>query len=267
MLGLASTIRKTTEGSPQYRTRNSITLDGNDGQYITATGHADFQLNAVDFSVSGWINFTEDASEVNNEDGVCIFSAVDAESNLNGFVIKYIDESNDDERIYVYHYHGTSSTTIQAGASVDWDHGEWYNITYTYDYSTTTGTLYSNNVVIDTKTSVTTPDNIATSVAVSIAGADTDEIAAKMCEVGFWKGTCLSASQVAGIYNNGRPRNLLSVEKDTLKGYWRLNAKDDVGDNNVIDYSGADHHGTTGTGSDPNNDLVSGDFDTTDVPK
>ena len=260
-LGVSNSLSK--GGFPQYRTRHSVTLDGSDGQYITAAGHADFQLNAVDFSVSGWIKFTEDASEVNNEDGLCIFSAVDAESSVSGFKILYVDESGDDERIYVYHYHPSglnASTTIHAGATVDWDHNIWYNIVYTYNATTSIGTLYSNNVVIKAKTGVTTPDNIATSVAVSIAGADADEISAKMCEIGFWKGICLSASQVAGIYNNGRPRNLLGVEREYLKGYWRLNAKDDTGSNNVIDYSGADHHGTTGS------DLVSGDFDTTDVP-
>ena len=262
-LGVSNSLSK--GGFPQYRTRNSVTLDGSDGQYITATGHADFQLNAVDFSVSGWIKFTEDASSVNNEDGLCIFSAVDGTDS--GFKILYVDESGDDERIYVYHYHSSqssASTTIHAGATVDWDHNIWYNIVYTYNATTSIGTLYSNNVVIKAKTGVTTPDNIATSVAASIASANADEVAAKMCEIGFWKGTCLSASQVAGIYNNGRPKNLLSVERDTLKGYWRLNAKDDTGSNNVIDYSGAGHHGTTA--SSTGNDLVSGDFDTTDVP-
>ena len=123
-LGVSNSLSK--GGFPQYRTRTSVTLDGSDGQFITAAGHADFQLNAVDFSVSGWIKFTEDASGGNSEDGVCIFSAVDAESNLNGFVIKYIDESGDDERIYVYHYHGTSSNTIQAGGTLV---GAGYSIT------------------------------------------------------------------------------------------------------------------------------------------
>lgn len=258
-LGVSNSLSK--GGFPQYRTRHSVTLDGSDGQYITAAGHADFQLNGVDFSVSGWVKFTADASSVNNEDGFCIFNAVDTESDVNGFKILYVDESSDDERIYVYHYFGSSSVSINRGSEVDWDHGEWYNIVYTYDASTTTGKLYNNGILLKTRTDVTTPDNIATSVPVSIGTADAQEVAAKTCEIGFWKGKCLSASQVASIYNNGRPKNLLNLEREYLKGYWRLNAKDDTGSNNVIDYSGAGHHGTAGS------DLVSGDFDTTDVPE
>jgi hypothetical protein len=249
MLGLVSKIKPTTEGYPQYRTRTSVTLDGNDGQYITAAGHADFQLNAVDFSVSGWVKFTADGTS-------------------SGFKILYVDETGDDERIYVYHYHAsgeTSSVSINAGSTVDWDHNIWYNIIYTYDASATTGKLYSNGVLIKTRTDVTTPDNIATSVAASIGTANAQEVAAKTCEIGFWKGKCLSYSQIKGIYNNGRPRNLSSLEPEYLKGYWRLNSKDATGSNNVIDYSGAGHHGTTASGG--SNDLADSDFDTTDVPK
>ena len=77
-------------------------------------------------------------------------------------------------------------------------------------------------------------------------------------ELSTWR-AALTASQVAGLYNNGRPRHGLSCERDTIKGYWRLNADDDTGSNNVIDYSGNGRHGTT-------SGLASGDFDTTDVP-
>ena len=271
MLGLISKVKPTTEGYPQYRTRNSATLDGNDGQYITAAGHADFQLNNVNFSVSGWIKFTEDATSSTDKDGVSIFSALDAESSVNGFVIKYEDQSSDNEYLRAQHFMGGSSKQIAATDNNLADN-IWYHFVYTYEILDTesspyegTGRVYIDGSIAKTVVEVKTPDNIATSVAASIASANADEVAAKMCEIGFWKGICLSASQVSGIYNNGRPRNLLGVEREYLKGYWRLNAKDDTGSNNVIDYSGADHHGTTASGS--GNDLVSGDFDTTDVPK
>ena len=132
-------------------------------------------------------------------------------------------------------------------------------ITYTYDYSESIGKLYNNGTLIKTRTSATTPDNIESDRDVFVGMSD-DETDIITCEVGLWKGTCLSAAQVTALYNNGRPRNLLSIERDTLKGYWRFNAKDDTGTNNVIDYSGEANHGTTGS------EVASGDFDTTDVP-
>ena len=256
-LGISNSLSK--GGFPQYRTRNSVTLDGNNG-YITVTGHADFSVSGVSFSVSGWTKFTANASLGSSETGITLMDAVDGADPTNGFKIRYLDSSGDNEVLRAYHYHGGSSSSVTSTTNLV--HNTWYHIVYTYNVLTTTGTLYLNGAVDCTpNTSMTTPDAFTVlGNLVEIGTASDGEADVITCEIGFWKGTCLSADQVAGIYNNGRPKNLLSVERDTLKGYWRLNAKDDTGSNNVIDSSGAGHHGTTGS------DLVSGDFDTTDVP-
>ena len=259
MLGLASTIQKTYEGYLQYRTRNSVTMNANN-EYIYLAGHSDFRVNATDFSVSGWTKFTADASSGSGETGITLMDALDGSDPKNGFKIRYLDSSGDNETIRVYHYFSSSSGNVDSTTNLT--HDTWYHIVYTYDYSATTGTIYLNGAVDCTpNTSLTTPDDFTViGNNIEFGTASDEETDVITCEIGFWKGTCLSAAQVAGIYNNGRPRNLLGIERDTLKAYWRLNAKDETGSNNVIDYSGNTHHGTTGSA------VADGDFDTTDVP-
>ena len=265
MLGLTNTLKKTAEGYPQYRTRTACSMEGGDGEYITTGGHADFQLNGVDFSISGWIKFTADATSTTNEDGKVILEMEDDDGN--GVYIAYLDESGDDEWFRVYHKWNDGSNSITWSArGNDIDHGEWYNFTYTYDVSALTGRIYVDGTQAGIRTSMTSPGDFTTAHDILIGNgpSSNDNALIKVCEIGYWKGVCLSASQVTSIYNNGRPRNLLGVEREYLKGYWRLNAKDDTGSNNVIDYSGAGHHGTTATSG--TNDLADSDFDTTDVP-
>jgi hypothetical protein len=257
MLGLANTIQKTAGGYPQYRTRNSVTLNA-DNEYIAVAGHADWQVNGEDFSVSGWIKFTADATSVSNEDGVVIFDGTDEDSPVNGFYIKYKDDANDDEKIQVKHFHASSSPVLNGSTNIA--HNTWYNVVYTYKNSTTTGTLYLNGAVDGTDTSFNTPDDVNTDDEIEIATSSSDEADTIVCEVVFWKGITLSAAQVVGIYNNGRPKNGLSCERSYIKGYWKLNADDATGSSNVVDSSGNSHHGTAGSA------VADGDFDTTDVP-
>jgi hypothetical protein len=266
MLGLASNITKTAEGYPQYRTRTSCTFAAGDEDRVQVSNHADLQVNGSDFSFSGWVKVTVDATSVDNEDGYAIiqagkFGSADSESGAyqqgRGFYCYYRDNAGDDEKFTFNIANASSNTTAHEGDNVT--HNTWYHVVGTYDYSETTSRLYVNGSEVSAgpKTNQNEPDQFTDTV--HIGGSSTNYINAKQCEVIFWKGTILSPAQAAGLYNNGRPRHGLSCERDTIKGYWRLNADDDTGSNNVIDYSGNGRHGTT-------SGLASGDFDTTDVP-
>ena len=254
MLGLASTIQKTAEGYPQYRTRNSCTFTAGSEELITlGTPGSDFRVDGKDWAVSGWIKFTDDASSVANTDGNILLNAGSATA---GIVINYLDLVGDDEKFTVV-------TADSGGADAHLDttnlaHDTWYHFVATYDATETTSKVYVNGALSSTKTDLDAP--AAYSGTVDIGSDSGDYISAIECELIFWKEILLSAAQIEGLYNNGRPRNGLSCERDKIIGYWRLNAVDDTGSNNVIDYSGNGHHGTT-------SNLSSGDFDTTDVPK
>jgi hypothetical protein len=256
MLGLASSIKKTAEGYPQYRSRASCTFTETGSDYIKFSNHTDFQVNSSDFSVSGWIKITADASGVSNEDGTMIFSAGSGSSPRGGFWLYYLDSTNDNEKFAILTDTGSASGTLVGNADID--HNIWYHVVATYDVSTTTAILYIDGAQDATSDDVAAPSQYTGDVF--IGSKDGDAIDAIMCEVIFWKGTILTAAQVKGLYNNGRPRYGLTCERDTIKGYWKLNASDDTGSNNVLDSSGKTHHGTT-------SGLASADFDTTDVPK
>ena len=261
MLGLASNISKESEGYPQYRTRTSCTFAARTDDRIEVSNHADLQVNGSDFSFSGWAKFIIDASSGDGETGYAIIEAgvygTSGNGNGRGFYIYYLDNAGDNEHFQFYTNNESETSTTLNGDNLT--HDIWYHVVGTYDHSATTSRLYVNGseVSAGAKTDMVEPAEYTGTI--KIGGSDTNSISAKECEIIFWKGTVLSPAQVAGLYNNGRPRHGLSCERDTIKGWWKLNANDDTGSNNVIDSSGNSHHGTT-------SGLGSGDFDTTDVP-
>ena len=119
--------------------------------------------------------------------------------------------------------------------------------------------MYINGALDNTETDMVAPGD-SSSTALLLGSSSSDTINSQQCEIIYWKGTVLSASQVAGLYNNGRPRHGLSCERDTIKAWWKLNADDTTGSGNVLDSSTSSHTGTT-TG------LGNSDFNTKDVPK
>ena len=260
-LGLCSNISKTSEGYPQYRTKTSCTFAAGDSDKVEVANHADLQVNSSDFSFSGWVKFTVDASGVDNEDGYCVMQAGTYGSagngNGRGFYLFYYDGGGDYERFQFFT--NNSSSTSTNVTSDELVHDTWYHVVATYDVSSTTGRLYVNGseVSAGANTSMIAPEQYTDTVY--IGGSSTNYINAKQSEIVFWKGTVLSQAQITGLYNNGRPRHGLSCERSTIKGYWKLNASDDTGSGNVIDSSGNGRNGTT-------SGLASGDFDTTDVP-
>lgn len=261
MLGLISTIQKTAEGYPQYRTRTSLTTTNASTDYIWVSASSDFNNVSSDFSISGWIKLTEDASSVDNTDGYCLIDVGNA-SNL-GWDLRYIDAAGDDEA-FSFRTHdasGDGTTSTVCKGDTDIDHARWYHVVATYDTSATTAKIYFNGALDKTNPSMVNPaDNSSTNCAV---GASQDnEIPAVMCEIVYWQGVTLSAAQVSGLYNGGRPRHGLSCERGYIKGWWKLNGDDEgaAKSDGVLDSSGNSHTGTTGSG------LVDGDFETADVP-
>ena len=97
-LGLCSNISKTSEGYPQYRTKTSCTFAAGDSDKVEVANHADLQVNSSDFSFSGWVKFTVDASGVDNEDGYCVMQAGTYGSagngNGRGFYLFYYDAAH-----------------------------------------------------------------------------------------------------------------------------------------------------------------------------
>tara|TARA_Y100001963_G_scaffold61940_1_gene86462 strand:- start:405 stop:1178 length:774 start_codon:yes stop_codon:yes gene_type:complete len=256
MLGLGARILKPSAGPTQYRTRTSCTFTEAGSDYIargSASSH--FRVDSKDFSVSGWIKLTADASSVSNEDGYPIFSA--GAVNNGGFWIQYVDLSGDSERFALVTDTGSAQSTLLNDTDVD--HDIWYHLVFTYDVSATTCKIYVNGSLDATGASVSAP--AAFSGNATIGANSADAIDAIMCEIAFFQNICLTADDVEYIYNNGRPKDLTKTGslKSYLKGYWRLNSDDATGTDNVLDYSGYDHHATT-------SGLTDSDFDTTDVP-
>jgi hypothetical protein len=255
-LGLGLNLSKPVEGYPNYRTRNSCTFVAGSSDYIVVANHSSLQVTSNDFSVSGWINPTVDASSGlgGGENGYAIMKAGKWQDK--GFYLFYVDNAGDDE-LFQFHTNTDSANKTCASTS-DIDHDTWYHVAATFDASETQGKIYVNGVLERTTTDQLVPTAFTDSV--HIGGSSTNYISAKQCEILFWKGKTLSDSQITGLYNNGRPRHGLSCERDYIKAYWKLNADDDTGSNNVLDSSGNGRHGTT-------SGLASSDFDTTDVPK
>jgi hypothetical protein len=257
MLGIAS--RLTSSSYPEYRTRTSTEFADTSNNSIEFTNHADFRFKDSDFSFSGWVKFTADATSTTNKDSRVV---VDFGNQTNGGVeLYYNDSTGDNEKIYVLMGKEDGEGGSEASnltSATDIDHGQWYHFAFTYDDSATTGKLYIDGALDTTKTDQgPIEDNTASTFVI---GGAHDAVDALQCEIIVWKGITLSASQILGVYNNGRPRHGLSCERSYIKGYWKLNADDDVGSNNVLDSSGNGHHGTT------ESNFASGDFDKTDVP-
>tara|TARA_Y100000401_G_C8300811_1_gene213957 strand:- start:162 stop:956 length:795 start_codon:yes stop_codon:yes gene_type:complete len=260
-LGLSSNINKVSEGYPQYRTKTSCTFTASDSDKIEVANHADLQVNSSDFSVSGWVKATVDASSTDNEDGYAIMQAglfgTSGNGNGRGFYVFYYDGGGDHEKFQFFTNNSSSNSTNITGDDVS--HNQWYHVVATYDTSSTTGRLYVNGseVSAGANTSMAAPEQYTGTV--SIGGSSTNFINAKQSEIVFWKGVVLSPAQITALYNNGRPRHGLACERSSVKGWWKLNSDDDTGSGNVIDSSGNGRNGTS-------SGLASSDFDTTDVP-
>ena len=253
-LGVCNNLCKVAEGYPQYRTRTSCTFTNTNNDYVEVSANSDFDCPTSDFSISGWVKFTADASSTDDTDGYAIIDA--GVFQATGWYLHYNDAAGDDEQIiFKTNQEGSSDNCTMTG---DLDHDIWYHFVATYDFSATTGKLYLDGALNKTASSQEAP--ITNSTNIYIGGSTTNEIPAIQCEIVYWKGVTLSAGQVAGLYNNGRPRHGLSCERSYIKGYWKLNAADATGSNNVVDSSGTGHHGTCGAAKSD------GQFDTTDVP-
>tara|TARA_R110000824_G_scaffold374486_1_gene565035 strand:+ start:168 stop:941 length:774 start_codon:yes stop_codon:yes gene_type:complete len=256
MLGLCNSLNKVTEGYPQYRTKTSCTFNPSAAESITVahSGSSDYDINASDMSISGWIKITQDASSTDNLQGYAFIKA--GTFNTNGWYMFYHDGAGDYQKFQFYTNQDGANRPLTSDSNIV--HGTWYHLAITYDVSETTGTIYINGEKDNDSDSQTAP--VSFTGDIEMGASDVNEIGAIMSEIVYWKGVVLSASQVAGLYNNGRPRHGLSCERSYIKSWWKLNADDDTGSNNVLDSSGNSRHGTTAAG------MASGDFDTTDVP-
>ena len=77
-------------------------------------------------------------------------------------------------------------------------------------------------------------------------------------EVAIWN-TVLTANQVLGLYNDGRPRNAKSTVPGNLQFYFRMGEGDATGSGNVVNHGIVDYDLTM------HSNMASGDI-TTNVP-
>ena len=238
-LGLSNTA--SSKKYYQYRSIKGMNFDGTDDNCYNDANPGVNLFTA--HTLSAWFRTTD----VTADQGIVCYS--DNGSRRCGLVI---DANNGVESIYYggSGYSGVANTSVISNDT-------WYHVATTQSGSDKV--LYLNGVVQTGTYAATTGLTANVTVVGGKANDGSDGMKGDIDEVAIWNAV-LTADEIKGLYNNGRPRHGLSCERDTIKGYWRLNAVDDTGSNNVIDYSGEGHHGTTG------GDVASGDFDTTDVP-
>jgi hypothetical protein len=257
MLGIGSNITSKV-GFINSKKATAATFVSGSSDFITLSNHADFQVATgggvgSDFSVSFWIKLTVDASGTSDKDGYVGLKA--GVFRGGGFYMWYNDASGDDESLELF----TSTTSAQVSVSTDTDldHNVWYHIAATYDVSTTTGKIYVDGVLSATNTSLTAPTQYTGAIDIGSSDAGSKFVSSVTSEVAYWKAYILTDYEVLALAK--KYVNPKVVSPSYLKAYWTLDQLSETGSNNVLDFSGNDHHGTT-------SGLADADFDTTDTP-
>ena len=244
------------------KAETSTTFVSGSSDYIVVPNHADFQVidtapgggvSPKDFSFSFWFKATVDATSTDNLDGYIGIKA--GAFRGHGFYCYYSDDAGDSEKIQVRTNTGSASSALTTtGDTID--HNTWYHIAFTYDVSETTGKIYIDGSLTNTKTDMTAPTVYTGDIHIGSSDTASSFVSSVTSDVAFWKGVALDADQIYSLYEgSSNPDN---IESDSLKAWWRLDQTSATGSGKVVDET-RNHNGTS-------SGLADADFDTTDIP-
>ena len=237
-LGLSNTIL--TSKYYQYRSIKGMNFDGTDDNCFNDSNPG---VNLfASHTLSAWFRTTDVTTNQ------CIVTYADNGSRRCGIGI---DASNGVESSY---YSGSAYSGVANTSVISND--TWYHVVATQ--ATSTQVLYLNGVAQTGSYSQVVGLGYNKLVVGAKASDGENGMLGDIDEVAIWN-VVLTADQVLGLYNSGRPRNAKSTAPDNLQFYFRMGEGDATGSGNVI------NHGIVDFDLTMHSNMASGDI-TTDVP-
>ena len=237
-LGLSNTL--STTRYYQYRSIKGMNFDGTDDNCFNDSNPGVNLFTA--HTLSAWFRTTDVTTNQ------CIVTYADNGSRRCGIGI---DASNGVESSY---YSGSAYSGVANTSVISND--TWYHVVATQ--ATSTQVPYLNGVAQTGSYSQVVGLGYNKLVVGAKASDGEDGMLGDIDEVAIWN-KVLTADQVAGLYNEGRPRNAKSTAPGNLQFYFRMGEGDATGSGNVI------NHGIVDFDLTMHSNMVSGDI-TTDVP-
>ena len=241
-LGLSNTIL--TSKYYQYRSIKGMNFDGTDD---SAFNDSNPGINLfASHTLSAWFRTTDVTTNQ------CIVTYADNGSRRCGIGI---DANNGVESSY---YSGSAYSGVANTSVISND--TWYHVvaTHTIAGEDTSKQLYLDGVLQTGSYSQVIGLGYNKVVVGAKDSNGGDGMLGDIDEVAIWN-KVLTANQVAGLYNEGRPRNAKSTAPDNLQFYFRMGEGDATGSGNVI------NHGIVDFDLTMHSNMASGDI-TTDVP-
>ena len=237
-LGLSNTA--SSKKYYQYRSIKGMNFDGTDDNCYNDANPGVNLFTA--HTLSAWFRTTD----VTADQGIVCYS--DNGSRRCGLVI---DANNGVESIYYggSGYSGVANTSVISNDT-------WYHVATTQSGSDKV--LYLNGVVQTGTYAATTGLTANVTVVGGKANDGSDGMKGDIDEVAIWNAV-LTADQIKGLYNNGRPRNAKSTLPGNLQFYFRMGEGDATGSGNVVNHGIVDYDLTM------HSNMASGDI-TTNVP-
>ena len=237
-LGISNTL--SSSSYYQYRSIKGMNFDGTDDNCYNDANPGVNLFTA--HTLSAWFRTTD----VTADQGIVCYS--DNGSRRCGLVI---DANNGVESIYYggSGYSGVANTSVISNDT-------WYHVATTQSGSDKV--LYLNGVVQTGTYAATTGLTANVTVVGGKANDGSDGMKGDIDEVAIWNAV-LTADQIKGLYNDGRPRNAKSTLPGNLQFYFRMGEGDATGSGNVVNHGIVDYDLTM------HSNMVSGDI-TTDVP-
>ena len=237
-LGLSNTA--SSKKYYQYRSIKGMNFDGTDDNCYNDANPGVNLFTA--HTLSAWFRTTD----VTADQGIVCYS--DNGSRRCGLVI---DANNGVESIYYggSGYSGVANTSVISNDT-------WYHVATTQSGSDKV--LYLNGVVQTGTYAATTGLTANVTVVGGKANDGSDGMKGDIDEVAIWNAV-LTADQIKGLYNDGRPRNAKSTLPGNLQFYFRMGEGDATGSGNVV------NHGIVDFDLTMHSNMASGDI-TTNVP-
>ena len=237
-LGISNTL--SSSSYYQYRSIKGMNFDGTDDNCYNDANPGVNLFTA--HTLSAWFRTTD----VTADQGIVCYS--DNGSRRCGLVI---DANNGVESIYYggSGYSGVANTSVISNDT-------WYHVATTQSGSDKV--LYLNGVVQTGTYAATTGLTANVTVVGGKANDGSDGMKGDIDEVAIWNAV-LTADQIKGLYNDGRPRNAKSTLPGNLQFYFRMGEGDATGSGNVVNHGIVDYDLTM------HSNMASGDI-TTDVP-
>ena len=219
-LGLSNTA--STKKYYQYRSIKGMNFDGTDDNCYNDANPGVNLFTA--HTLSAWFRTTD----VTADQGIVCYS--DNGSRRCGLVI---DANNGVESIYYAGsgYSGVSNTSVISNDT-------WYHVATTQSGSDKV--LYLNGVVQTGTYAATGGLTANVTVVGGKANDGSDGMKGDIDEVAIWNAV-LTADQIKGLYNDGRPRNAKSTLPGNLQFYFRMGEGDATGSGNVVNHGIVDY--------------------------